>query len=511
YVRDALFKHEILQKVQITTAEVEKAYEKNRYKLKVDYIKAENESDIQKIYNSLKKGVSFQSIRNNTGGLSDSCITISYGQLSELLEKILFKLKIGEYMAPVSAMGEWYIFRLIEKSDQLSAGKTRDQLLSEARKILHSRKTDAIYQEYYRKFFRSKKVETDGVLFRSLVDKLAGVIQKRIADPNIADKDKAYLSNSDIRSIQDQFGEDSLKTVFIHLESSPVTLKQFIDEVSYDGFVCGSPESKVVAFKLDNRVKSFIENELIAREGYKAGLQNLPEVKHSLKMWQDNYLSQILKNKLKDSLKTASGSTGNNGNLQEFGSNSIILVNIVEILTDSLENVEKILNELKDNKDIKQLAKIYSKRVSTKSTSGEFGYFPVTSYGEIGRIAATMEIGSVYGPLKTDEGYSIFKLIDRKTERQDNKGTEKNVQGNKPSYDPVTQKYLSTLTEYTAGLAKTYGVSINKELLNSTEAINLNLFAYRYMGFGGKIMAVPLTVPFTEWVEPWLNADTVVP
>ncbi|MCK7516464.1 MAG: peptidylprolyl isomerase [Ignavibacteriales bacterium] len=48
-----------------------------------------------------------------------------------------------------------------------------------------------------------------------------------------------------------------------------------------------------------------------------------------------------------------------------------------------------------------------------KKSNGEYGLFPVTENGEIGRIASTMNVGDIYGPLELKEGYSIFKLIDK--------------------------------------------------------------------------------------------------
>ena len=77
-----------------------------------------------------------------------------------------------------------------------------------------------------------------------------------------------------------------------------------------------------------------------------------------------------------------------------------MLVNIVEILTDSLENVEKIFNELKSGKDIKLISqKKFNKENGLKRKDGEYGLFPITQHGEIGRIASTMNVGDVYGHL----------------------------------------------------------------------------------------------------------------
>lgn len=511
YVRDALYKHEILDKINISTAEIEQAFEKERYQLKLDYIKSDTEKEIQGIYKSLKHGTSFQSILRSRGGFKDSCITVSFGELSEPLENILYKLKPGQNTAPVSASDKWYIFRLVEKVDQLAKDpKNRDQILSLSRKAVHQRKNDKNYQEFHKKFFSGKKVETDGSLFWSFSDKVIAILKKKKTDPNIVEKEKTHLTIDDFFKIENEFGPDTLSSIFIRFNNDPISLKQFINEIAYDGFVSAGTDERVIRIMLENRVKTYIENELLAREGYQEGLQNLPDVKKSIKMWKENYLAQVVKSKLMDSVKVTNHGAESLASNSEKVSSPQTLVNIVEVLTDSLETVEKVLNELKSNKDIKEVARIYSKRESTRKSSGEFGYFPVTENGEIGRIAAKMAVGEIYGPLKTNEGYSIFKLIGKKEDTV-NAGKITTSNNEKAINDLKTQKYLNVLTEHTARLAKISGVKINNDLLDQVQALNLNLFAYRNMGFGGKIMAVPLIAPFTDWIKSWQKPDSALP
>ena len=123
-----------------------------------------------------------------------------------------------------------------------------------------------------------------------------------------------------------------------------------------------------------------------------------------------------------------------------------------------------------------------------REKEGEFGFFPVSEYGEIGRIAANMEIGDVYGPLQTEEGYSLFKVIGKMTDSLD-------IDPNELSEELKTKiRYLKVkdfLEGHTADLAEKYNVTINKSLLNSLDLLNAQMVVYRYMGFGGRIQAFP--------------------
>jgi len=266
----------------------------------------------------------------------------------------------------------------------------------------------------------------------------------------------------------------------------------------------------VAAVKLNGRVRYFIERELVVREAYSRGMQNLPEVKYYTDMWKNYYMAQLYKRSYIDSAKVSDDEAFNYYKSKNREITIPMQVNIVEILTDSLEVIEKVLDALKEGDDIGNLAKQYSKRVWTKNMNGEFGFFPVTMYGEIGKIASTMEIGEVYGPLKVPEGYSIFKLIDKKKET---------VQEPKPFEDVkddvknrlMANKLEDKVNAQTVKLANEFGLKIDDGVFSSLKVTNLAMVAFRYMGFGGRILGVPLTSPYSEWYDPWLKSKKDLP
>jgi hypothetical protein len=341
YVRDALYKNEITKRINISASELDNGCEKSRYQLKLDFISADTDAEIQKISKSLKSGKSFDALREAKNGKKDSCITISYGDLSEQLENTLYKLKPGQYTSPFMAFGKWYIFRLVEKNDFLAQNaEDKYKLVSNTREVITKRLNEKYYQEYYHKFFAGKEVETDVNLFRSLSDKVIHIINEKKSDPKISAKDKCLLILSDFIKIEEEFGADSLNLTFIRLGQEPVSLRQFINEIAYDGFSGANANSDEIRIRFDHRIRTYIENELLSREGYRQGLQNLPEVKRTMKMWKEDYLSQLLKGQMMDSIKA--GKLDDNGLSYTSSSDSSNLkyVNIVEIVTDNLDNVE---------------------------------------------------------------------------------------------------------------------------------------------------------------------------
>ncbi len=508
FVRDALYKIEITDKIKITDEEKIEGLKRINSNLNFDVLKFPDSVSAWNIYGQLKNRIPFDSVKIIMHA-DLPIIKIKYGEFAEYVEDMLYKLREKEYTEPVKSTTGWLIFKLLNKG-HVSFSK-RDQALMNVEEIIKQRKTDKYYNEFWTKFFGGRKVETDGKLFWSIADKISLVLNEKKKLNSIPDSENIYIDASDLLRIESELGKDTLNLTFIKFDESPVTVKQFLRNFVFEGFYSADVDPKIISAKLNSRVKLFIEQELLSREGYRRGLQNLPEVKSSISMWKDNYLAKILKNMLLDSIKVTDNEiTQYFANKNHLKDSSLVEVNILEILTDSLEVIGSVLRELEKGVDFRQLAIQHTKRVWTRKSGGEFGFFPVTMYGDIGRISATMDIGEIYGPIKLPEGYSVFKLTDKKERKIDS------TLSFEESKDEIRKsltykKSAEFFIDYTVKLANKFGVTINEQFLKSIKVLDMNLLIYRYMGFGGRINAVPMVLPFTEWVLPWKETKKIMP
>ncbi len=508
FVRDALYKIEITDKIGLSEKEKLEGLKKIYFDLNLDVMHFADSISALKIHNLLQNGITFDSAKKITQS-NLPVIQVKFGELKEPVEDVLYKMHEGDFSLPIESSSGWLIFKLIKREPV--SFENSDQALKSVEKIINQKKTEKVYDEFYRKFFRNTKIETDGFLFWSIADKISDRLYKKKITNSIPDSDNVYLDVNDLLNIEQELGPDTLKMRFIKLDDASISVKQFLREFFFDGFYSADVKPNVLAAKLNSRVKTFIEQELLALEGYKRGLQNLPEVRSSIAMWKDNYLAKILKNMLLDSVKISDAEVYDSYNNRDGNSQSALIeVNILEILTDSLEVVESVLNDLERGADFRKLAEIHTKRTWTRNNGGEFGFFPANMYGEIGKIAAQMSIGEIYGPVKLPEGYSIFKLIDKRE-----KTTDTNLSFEEVKEDirkNLAYKKLSDFfIDYTVKLANKYGVTINTQIFNSIKVSDLNMLVYRYMGFGGRISAVPMALPFTEWFLPWKESMKLVP
>jgi parvulin-like peptidyl-prolyl isomerase len=226
-------------------------------------------------------------------------------------------------------------------------------------------------------------------------------------------------------------------------------------------------------------------------------------------MWADNYLFQVIQNKIMDSVTVSDDEIYSYYLRKNKEEKYPAVYNIREILIDSLDKVDMIFQEMNAGKKFSDLAEKYTIREWTKEQGGEFGFFHSSQHGEIGRIAATMEVGDIYGPLKVPLGYSIFKLIEKRD----------TITIPPVPFEKVRERYKRELllaktkekiTSYTVNLAIKFGVGLDFNVFNSIEVTNINSLGIRRLGFGGQITAVPIIAPNFDWVPQWLEKINVI-
>jgi parvulin-like peptidyl-prolyl isomerase len=494
YVRDALFNKEIKSKIIIDEQDILKGINKYNTKLKVEIFSSKDSVQIYKIFNELSSGIPFDSLSDVDE--KDSA-EISFGDIKdESIEDTLYSLFIGENTKHIKTEDSWFLFYLTNRISSISS-EDEKSVLSKVDKIIRERRTEKAYYKYMEEVFKDKIIEADKDLFLLLSENIYNIL-KQNENEVLSSSSKFYLNESDFERLKTELGNETLNKNFFTVDDKPIALKDFLADLLLEGFSIKSLDTNEINFRLSRQVKNFIEKEYLANIGYKQGLQNSPEVKEQLEMWKENYLAQFYKNTFIESARA------NEDEVYEYfleyqNKEKIKQVNIVELLTDSLEIIEYVLNQLEKGEDFKILAAKFTKRDWTKNQNGEFGFFPVTMFGEIGRIADNMKIGDIYGPIKVEEGYSIFQLIDIK-ETEDSIVHSFAEVKDRMANSLFYEKMNDILIRKTIELANKYKIGIDEGALNSLDVLKIKMFTQRLMGFGGRISAVPFTSPWYEWI-----------
>ena len=489
-VLDALYKQEIKNKVSVSEREILEALPKYNTEVELHYIIAETKEKADSLWNLLKGGEDFDSLMVKLGQKNNS-EKLRWGEIYEPIEKIVYDyLSVGEVYQPVQVDSLWYIIKLAGKSSKF--GLSPDEIesaKSQVRKIIQERKEKQRFIEFVNEFGKGKILKVDAHLLKLLYREINNIVEKkkyvRKAE-NVSVYPLAVLRDDflDIKSRLAGF----LDQYFLKGDSFNRTLDYVIDQLSFKGFVLHSDRQSVSGV-LNGLLKTIINEEFLAFEGYRRGLDKSPEVLKDMEMWRDAYLAYAVKKLVLDSLKF-NRSISAEELLKSYRptTGDIWEIKIQEILVNDIDLADSLLNLVKSGYDMGELARRFSKREIARENDGIIGYVLSNQLGEIGQIAGTLEIGEVYGPLYTEEGYSIFKLIDKR------KPKDTLFVVNYDTFGVVLNKLI-------ASLADEYGVSVKPEILKAVEVTYINTIVVRFLGFNNRILAVPLLERNVDWLR----------
>ena len=501
FVRDALYKKVIQEKAESKTDSLMSFYLSNASNVKMIFIFSDNENEIKNIYKILELGVPFDSLYSEQPANLRDTLTISVGQLEENIENRIFPLPDNAFTSPIEMDDGWYIFKILKRDNPIVVkleGWEND--FKNSNRIAKERAEYTFYKEYMQSLFKNKEVKINAKILRNLSYHIHSILVERFAQDQSSHNHS--LTVTDIAFIESHLGADSLLLPLAELENETIAVWDFLYFLRFDNFKVDTLDYQFVFNALSNKTKNFIEYKIIADEGYKLGLQKTTEVKKQVQMWKDNYYMQLVTAMFIDSALVSDDEVIEYYNKSRNGYLQNKEVNILELVTDSLETIEKVLSGIELGTDFYELVKKYSKDFANENQIMESGFFSVNSNSDVGRIAADMNIGEVYGPIKVPEGYLIFKLL---AVRQDSVILQNNFKQIKEELGKELGylKKQKSINKFIGKLANKYDVDINTDLLEKIPVTSHNSIVYNYLGFGGKVLAVPLLNINMEWVPEW--------
>ena len=503
YVRDELYRRKIDSKVKISQSDIQEALNRRARSLSVRIISSYDSASVFKYYNQLRSGAPFDSI----GRISDPVeydsnkapMKITYGQMQDdHVEDVLYSLKTGNFSAPVKSGNIWFIFKLAGISAEVPHNANDQKYNQNITNVIRMRKSRVIGIKYLDKFYKNKEAIIDSSLFLKLTGKISTILEEKANNHDFGRDNKLFLDEENIMRILHDFGNTVLGKDIVHINKNPIKLQEYLYSLIIYPLLIKDPSFRSVAYNLMQNLNKYIQYKFLSGEGYKEGLQNLSEVEEDLNIWRDDFLAKMLRNTFHDSIHVTDEDVKNYYDKHK----GIEKIDILEILNDNLEVIDTVLKELRTGKDFRILAEKYTQRSWTRKNGGEFGYHTASSLGEIGKAAAKLRLNQTYGPIRSDSGYSIIKLIGRKTDSTtvNDFNSEKDQIKDELLSDKFNQKFF----KYIAELAEKYQYTINTKNLKNIMVNNIPMFTYKYIGFGGRIAAMPFLDAWYGWVD-YLN------
>lgn len=504
FVRDALYKKVIRGKAKSKADSLLTFYLANANNVQMIYIYSEDLKEINNIYNLIKLGVSFDSLFAELKTDKNDTLVVSVGELNKSVEDQLFPLPDGSVSNPIRMQDGWYIFKILRRYNPVlykSKGWENDYKNSE--RIAIERAESELYNIYIKDFLSDKKMSINSKLLRIVASEIYSVLNNRYSEEKSSPP--YSLSIFDIPDIKKKLGSETLNLTIVDLVTKKYSVDNFISFLKFDILSVDKIINSYIFNALSNKLRKFAEYKMLADEGFRLGLQNSDDVKKQIQMWKDNYYMQLITSSFIDSADVTDQEL--QSYLQSSSKNiKTKKVNIIQIFSENLETMEKILTEIESGKDFREIAEYYSSLYPVTQEKIESGYFSVNENGEIGRIADKMKINEIYGPVPVDNRFLIFKLIDIKED-----SVKISLNANEELRRELGyKKQHKSFNNFISNLAVKYNLKIFPDVLNNIQVLSLQSIAYNYLGFGGRILAVPLLNMNMEWVQEWKNKSDVI-
>jgi parvulin-like peptidyl-prolyl isomerase len=497
YLRDILYSKEVKNKIVLLDSDFVIGKERIRKTIHTKFIFSTYEKEICDIYEDVKKGASFDSILATRPEKDEQKFSseVTFGSMHKKMEDVIFSLA-PEQITPVIELREgWYICKVYSISIKNSL---EEKDLSRVKRVIEDRAEERIYQDFYKKFFKGIVVNADRKLFNSLYEAI-DLFLKGNKNTLIPQRGKFSIYETEILKIRQLLNEKDLGSTFIKFQKNPITLDGFLDYMKLSGFDFLRTESGYLRRRLNSYISTYIQNQIVSREALNRNYDKLPEVADEMKMWRDNYLSTLM---MKENYKAQIVSDEDAYNFYSKNSGNIPKpdeVKFIKIVSDDLDIIQKVLEGSETGKDFSEMKEMYSK---IEDKVEEEKYHPVNQPGDLWKALSSMKVGEIYGPLKLEDGFTVIKLIDK---RSGKKGQIESFEEAKTQLKSIlqTKKMYKELDNTTAKLALDNELEINEKVLRSMKLNFTNLIVFRRFGFGGQQLAVPYSPNFSSWYEKY--------
>jgi parvulin-like peptidyl-prolyl isomerase len=498
FVRDALFKIEVEDKVLLSAHDIENGISKSQAKLSTQIISTRDSLTIYDLYNKFGADTNYDSLISDYRNLTNNLVDISLGTLKdEEIEDSLYSLPVNGFTAPIKSEVGWVIFIIRNKIfTPIELGN--QQSIDNMKKVIRNRRIERRYEEYLKEILGGITININPEAFNLIYSKIWKTLKTK---RNLNDSTNYFeLSEFDFTKIYSSLDSDNLNKQFFQLSGSGINTDKFLSYLSFNRFHVTQLDSTIILQKLNQRAKRFVEEQMITQEAYKRGLQYTPEVRNDLKIWQDNYLAQLYFNNNLDSISITDKAVYNYYLDELVNASNIRLINIRLVSIKDLDEVSNIFELLKQGTDFGDLVKNYGKTDTLVNENGETGLKPILLLGYVGSVASDLELNEIYGPIKRNNAYTILQVIERQESSDSLKLSFESIKDqlrNDLRFKAVSER----LKKITSNLAQQNNVKIFSDMVDNIQTSQIPMFVHRLMGFGGRIAGVPLTTPFSGWIN----------
>lgn len=505
-VIEALFEKEVADKIQISEEEIKDAYLKSKQTLMLKYIVINNKNEALRAFELIENGLPFNSVASKYLSLDEKIPTkkLTWGEALQSIEDAVFELKRGQITEPIDVDNQFYIFQLENKTvnifnTEFDYYQSRPSL----KKQIRRRKRGRMFSELIFKILNGTRVKVPAKVFNLIATDLEEALEiggAKYQKPKF--KFNHLMLHSDYMRATSQLA-DNLDQPFARFSDGSIwTIREFLQKLWLGPYPLNYKSKKSFRASLKRTIPFMVELERLAQQGYRQGYHKTASVREQTRFWQDSFIANAVQRMMVDTLDISDEACQVYYEKHKQKYCAPAMLKIQEILVESKELAERLLEQIKSGADMAILATKYSKRELSAHRGGISGYFTSGSWGTVGEAAAKARPGELVGPIQTENNrYSIFKVIENKPSTPiPFEKVSRDVK-----YDALQELREATLERYLQSSINDYPVSIDTDMLDTLKTIHTGsgMIVFK-QHFPGR-MITPFVQP-TNRLETWQAA-----
>ncbi len=500
--RDRLYRDEVSSRVTVSDEEVQQGSQRALRQILLSFIYCTTESDARFVRSLLRDAGEFDRLEfDTTLVVMRDTATVVWGSGDSLIEETAYRLRPGEVSDVLPAGEGYYILKLDQVSpNAYYASMAPDVLQERVRSVIRSRKERKRLEEFVGTTLTGATGYSVPRSFRML-EKALHTVLGREQDSLVS------LTVEGLAEVK-EICRPMLQDTFAVAGDRFWSIAEGADRLCTKGFTVPRERLNSLPRRLNEEVRSWVEQELLSQEALRRGLDRRPDTENEIRQWGDFYLATFMKARIQGRVSVTPEETS--AYLESSGDTlKVPLLQIRELRTESVDDMRGAIEDLQRGDSFEDVVVRWSRDPERSSRRGLSPFFRAFERPPIGEIASRLHIGEQYGPIRTGDGVVLFELVARKDPENRDTSYAMRLDMARNAVLKIKQKQLLDL--FLAQSAEQRGFTVYQDRLSLLKVSPIPMVTFRYIGFGGRIFAVPYLEKQVDWLNVEPPAARIVP
>ncbi len=503
--RDELYRQEVKARVHLSGHEIAEGCARARRQVLVSFLYTRDSTGAAFLRSRIRTARDFETMQfDSTLDVTSDTATVILGDAEQAIEDWAYRLRRQEISPVIRAGDGYYIIRVETVQPNTYFGGLDPTVLRErVEDLLRTRKEKERLAEFTSAFLRDRTGYSRPGAFNILARALDDLFRRRTPSQG-----RIPFTEEMAEQLRHRCGQ-SLRDTLVDFGTSAWSMEEVIDRLLRNGFSVDSLSAASVPALLNDQLRIWVRQELLADEAIRRSLDTTKDVREQMELWADAYRSDMMRDYIRERLSIPDSAVWSYLRSSDTALH-VPEVQIRRLTTASLEEMQGAMKEIERGTAFASVISRWSVDSAERRRGGLGDFFPVTEHQPIGEIASQMEIGQRFGPVREQNSYVLFDLVAKRT-RNGGRDTAFAAKWGRASRELMAEKVKETVSLLVAQAAQRRGFDVYEDRLNAIKVTPIPMMTYRILGFGGRIPAVPFVPREIEWLNVEPPSTQVVP